>query len=911
MPAVRSVIYQVVCGYLGPLLTVLTLLLARSATAAPPDDSASPPAELEQPRLLNQATILYPEELLDERPRPQGTVVLKYVVGTDGVPKEIEVLEAVHPVLDERAQQAVQQLRYEPGKYKGEPVEIVLRTAIEIAAPEVVEPEPEEAGEEGEAGEVEGEEETPAEQGPVRIQGRIREAGDRGPIGGATILAVPPPEGIPVGRIRKKIYEPEVEPEWSVRAIADDDGRFELRGVPDGRVRLIVLSQGFERLDYVVELVEGEQIEIEYYQKRLSSNPFRTVVDTRRDEPEVTRRTITAEEINNLPGTQGDALKSIQNFPGVARAPLGAGLLVVRGSAPSDSKVYLGYHEIPQLFHFGALTSVFNSDILAQIDFIPGNFDSRFGDAIGGIINVQPRKGRRTWHGYIDSDIFDTGILLEGPVGKGSFALSGRRSYIDAILPAVIPDDAGIDFELAPRYYDYQGLFDYPVGGGELSIRVFGSDDRLELIAPDANEEEGDQEDTFGTVILFHRADIVYKKQQGPWTFLITPSYRHDKVTGSASDIFEFELITDTFSGRAEIGRQLSRRFAIRFGTETQAGQFAIDARAPGVPVPGEGTTGGQIGGTQKDDYLYTALYTTATIGATDRFTLYPGMRLSYSALLFKKMAFDPRLRFAWEVGDNNTTIKGGVGLFSQIPDPPEFNPVWGNPNIALEKGVHTSLGVAQVIDQWDVTAEATLFHKYLYDLAYFSEYLVLDQDGVIGPERFWSTGKAHIGGVEVLLRKDLTRNFFGWVSYTFSRAFYKFNDDLDYVPFDFDQPHILTVLGVYKLPRNWQIGARFRLVSGNPIDPVENGILDASAGFHIPLVGENNSERAPAFHQLDIRVDKKWVWRKLSFNAYLDIQNIYNRRNFEAWNYSYNFQERVVLAGLPIIPSIGLKVEF
>ena len=154
MPVVRRVICRVVHRSLGPLLAVLAVLLAVPARAAPPEDGASqdPPPELEQPRLLNEATILYPEALLDERPRPQGTVVLKYVVGTDGVPKEIEVLERVHPVLDERAREAVEQLRYEPGKYKGEPVEIVLRTAIEIAAPEVVEPEPPPEGEETRGG---------------------------------------------------------------------------------------------------------------------------------------------------------------------------------------------------------------------------------------------------------------------------------------------------------------------------------------------------------------------------------------------------------------------------------------------------------------------------------------------------------------------------------------------------------------------------------------------------------------------------------------------------------------------------------------------------------------------------------------------------------------------------------------
>ncbi len=108
------------------------------------------------------------------------------------------------------------------------------------------------------------------------------------------------------------------------------------------------------------------------------------------------------------------------NFPGVARAPFGSGLLAIRGSAPEDSAIFFGYHEIPILYHFGGIRSVFASEILAQIDFIPGNFDGRYGDAIGGVINVQPRKGRRDgYHGFIDTNLFDTGALVEGPIGKG------------------------------------------------------------------------------------------------------------------------------------------------------------------------------------------------------------------------------------------------------------------------------------------------------------------------------------------------------------------------------------------------------------------------------------------------------------------------------------------------------------
>ncbi|MGB1015518.1 MAG: energy transducer TonB, partial [Nannocystaceae bacterium] len=560
---------------------VCLLALARPQIAEAAEPQEKPSTQLVHPKLTNEVSLSYPRELLEQTPRPEGQVVVKYVVGVDGVPKEIEVTTPVHPTLDALAIAAVADLRYTPATYGGQPVEVVLSIGIEIAVPA---PEPE-TEPEPEAEPANGEEPSQVEEtGPVRLAGMLLEAGRRTPVVGAVILAVPAEGDPPVGKIRRKRYGAEqTSPAWSVRAVSDETGGFELRGLPAGKVRFVVLTQGFERLEFIEEITATARVEVTYFQERLVANPYRTVVASKRDEPEeVTRRTISVDEINNLPGTQGDALKSIQNFPGIARAPLGIGLLVIRGSAPSDSNTYLGYHKIPQLFHFGALSSVFNSDMLAQIDFIPGNFDSRFGDSIGGVVNVVPRKGRRDgFHGYIDADVFDVGALVEGPVGEGSYALSARRSYIDAVLGVALPEDIGLGFVQAPRYWDYQGLFDYPLGGGELSLRAFGSDDQVSLVTEDANESATDERNEFGTRILFHRADIVYRKQEGPWDFLITPSYRYQEANGGALGIFEFSLIQHEFSGRAEFGYRMSRRAALRVGTEVGAGTSIIDARAP------------------------------------------------------------------------------------------------------------------------------------------------------------------------------------------------------------------------------------------------------------------------------------------------------------------------------------------
>ena len=889
----------------------LTALLALLLVTGPRSAAAQAPVGYEAPVLKDSIDVVYPPILLALPKPPGGLIELKFVVGVDGAPREIEVTRGVHPELDAAATFALSNLRYQPGLVRGRPVEVVLALTLDIPAPGASaistvavtsDSEPTEA--------------TPPDNppltAPVRLRGRILSAGQRVPIANASVLVVPADANEPVGRVRKRRYGDDPTPAWTMRAVTDADGGFSLRGVPSGKLRIVVLVQGYERLEYVERLAPDEQLTLAYYPIPLVFNPYKTVVKSRRDDSgEVDRRTITPEEISKLPGTQGDALKSLQNFPGVARAPFGAGLLVIRGAAPSDSATFLGYHEIPQLFHFGGLTSVFNADILTQIDFVPGNFDSRFGDAIGGIINVAPRKGRRDgFHGYIKSDLFDTGVLAEGPIGKGSLILAGRRSYIDAILPAVIPKDAGLNFTVAPRYYDYQLLFDYPISGGEFSARVFGSDDRSKLLFAGQNDTDSRNNSGIQTIQFFHRADLVYRKTLGPWEFLVTPSYRRDDISFLITDAFRFNVVTDTFSGRAEVSRQFSRNFGLRVGTEFVATAFDLAITAV-VRNPGDTGTGAPPGKQTSENsstLLRPALYITAPLRLGERLTLYPGARLTYYGLPFTRPSVEPRLRATFDVADN-TTLKAGVGLYAQSPQPRDFDAVFGNPRVGLEHALHTSLGVAQALPK-DITLEVTGFYKSLWNLARPSSDLQIT-GGSVRPETAATTGLGYVVGGELLLRKALTRNLFAWLSYTLMRSVRRDDAGKPAYLFDFDQTHILTAIASYKLPKNWQIGARFRLISGNPYTPVIGGVFDASEGGYIAVQGPRNSARLPAFHQLDLRIDKRWIYRRISINVFLDILNAYNRVNVERLQNGYNFRGTAPVASLPILPSIGLRLEW
>ncbi|MBL4689490.1 MAG: TonB family protein [Nannocystaceae bacterium] len=907
------------------------------AMAAPPDQAPTDepddvgdlqpqvpdaaPDALRKPVLNNAVTLEYPEALASESNPPSGQVVVQYVVGVDGKTKEIEVSESLHPDLDAAAVLAVAALEYEPALYEGEAVELVLTIAIEVTPPPKPEPEPGPESATQPAAEPVDKSPEHDPPGPVRIRGIVLEAGQRQPLSGSIIM-VYPAKGAKLGRVPfRKRQPPDTEPAWTSGTETDQAGVFELRDVQEGRVRIVIMTQGFERLEHVVELGNNEQLDLKYYQVRMNTNPYRTEVETDADPiGEVRRHKLKPEELAKLPGSNGDALKALQDFPGVARSPFGIGQLTIRGAAPGDSAVYLGGHELPSLFHFGGITSVFNSSLIEEMSLVPGNFDSRYGNAIGGVVDIQTRKGRRDgYHGYVKADIFDAAIVAEGPIGKGSFTLSGRRSYIDAILAVAIPDDASLNFSVAPRYYDYSAAIDYPIAGGDFTARVLGSDDRLALVFGNDNDEQPDVRGNLDTVIWFHRADLAYRKKWHKWTFFVSPSYRRDFFSLNLGSLFRFDFTTDRFSGRAEVAREVGERSHWRIGTEIVTDWTAVNIKAPPVQGNATGPRGG--GGPEGADQLtplvskyslFTArpaLYSTFRWGITDRVAVSPGFRLTYIEGLRDGVTFDPRITAEVKATDR-TTVTGAVGIYSQSRNTPANDPTFGNPRLKPDQAAHVSLGVSQEFsDGW--TASGTGFYKYLWSLAAASPKLIEGPDGQQRPELFDNAGVGRIYGGELMVRKDMTNKLYGWAAYTVSRSEIRQRPGESFSLFDYDQTHILTLLAAYRLPRNWQIGARFRLASGNPFTPDNDAVAQLREGLQIQIAGDYNSSRMRLFHQLDVRVDKAWTFKRVKLSVYLDIQNIYNAKNPELINESWNYQQETTVNSLPIIPSVGLKLDW
>ena len=124
-----------------------------------------------------------------------------------------------------------------------------------------------------------------------------------------------------------------------------------------------------------------------------------------------------------------------------------------------------------------------------------------------------------------------------------------------------------------------------------------------------------------------------------------------------------------------------------------------------------------------------------------------------------------------------------------------------------------------------------------------------------------------------------------------------------------FDQRHNLNLVLSYQLPRGWRVGGRLRLSSGIPYTPIVGS--HELAGVNIPIFGPPSSARYPWFHQLDLRVDKRWLLKRASVTLYLDIQNVYGGQPVELYSYSADFKQRQGMPVLPILPVLGLRVDY
>ena len=864
----------------------LLAVFSSAALAQPvPDPVREKPPE-EAPEPLTPPKLLEPPPAAAYPPGETGAarVVLQLDIDAQGVPQDPKVLSAPQPAFDAAALAAARLLRFEPARRGAMAIAVRIQYAFNFAAP----PPPTRRD---------------SRDLPVNLGGQVRERGTRRRIEGIEVTA------------------------GDQSALTGKDGRFQLRGLPeDGPVEVVIAAPGYERFTARETIPRGQSLDVEYRLQPEYSNPYEATVAGERQRSEISRTTLSREETDRVPGAQGDAVKIIEDLPGVARtSPIGGGALVIRGSKPGDSLVYLDGEPIPLLFHFGALSSTFNPDLLEAIDYIPGNFSASYGDLTGGLVEVRTRKLRDEPHGYANLNLLEASALVEGAVPEVpglSLALAGRRSYIDYILKAVIPKDGDVGLTVAPRYYDGQFRLDYqpPGSAHRLSLLALTSDDALGLLlsrpsAQDPNLSGSiDAETGFQQLRLKHEwrregasVTTVAMFEKLLLSFVVGPSSfslnAHDLFLRSTaawevSDRLGFSAGIDVANRRLQVGAVVRQSFLFREGDFNSQGPRPDDAVLKLRPA------------------LFNRLSPGAWMEA--RLQLLPGLLITpgLRADLYRYSPREsnttgtvtPRLSARWDLFPQ-LALKAGLGMSSEGARNGDAAQPFGNPGVQPERAWQATVGT-EVRPLPGVFFSVETFYKSLSDLIVRTSALET-VNGVTRPQILDNAGSGRVFGLEVLLRKELTERFFGWIAYTFSRS-----DRIDRPGeprrlFDFDQTHNLTAIASYRFASHWQLGIRERIISGNPDTPVIGSRYLANFDAYLPIYGPTNSLRLPVFHQLDVRIDRTWTFDSWLLDAYLDVLNTYNHRSIEGSVYSYDFSQHAYFQGLPIIPTLGVKGSF
>ena len=715
--------------------------------------------------------------------------------------------------------------------------------------------------------------------------------------------------------------------------VSDVKGAFSFKDLAPGTYALLINAPGYEATSAVETLASGESVEITYRLTPASRGAIEVTVKGDRPPREVTKRTIEAQEIARIPGTNGDALKSIQSLPGVARPPGGLGLLIVRGSAPQDTQTFIDGTPVPLIYHFGGLSSVIPTEVLQKIDFYPGNFGAQYGRVQGGIVDVGLRAPKSEYHGLVQIDLIDARVLAEGPIPglKGwTFLAAGRRSYIDAWLGPVLKA-AGAGVTQAPVYYDYQFMIHKkPTPDSSFRVAFFGSDDALALLLEKPSPGQPALSGDFGLHTAFQRLQLRYDNALGGGDRVaVLLSFDRDELSFGLGPIF-FDLDFRSISGRAEYSKRLFKGVTLDVGLDMFGGYYDVAARLPPQPRPGQPPNGPFTGANSVSTYqnggaVQPAGYVEAEIAPDGRSRIVPGVRLDWFNLN-SHWDFAPRIIARYDIHKEfpRTTVKAGAGLYHQQPQFQEVSPPFGNPNLASNRSIQYAVGVEQEFTkQLEVSLEG--FYKQL-------DNQVISTASASGAAvTYTNDSTGYVGGAELLVKYKPDQHFFGWIAYTLSRSVRSDGFDpttgapLPQHLFQYDQPHILTILGSYNFRNGWEFGARFRVVSGNLVTPNvcnitsgscdltrTNALFNAATGTYtaIPLAAPF-SERLPFFHQLDLRVDRSWKFKTWKFSAYLDIQNAYNQSNVDGFSYNFNYVNRSFVSDLPILPSIGMRGEF
>jgi TonB family protein len=806
------------------------------AAQTPDASSGEAPAALEPPQPLVPTTVPYPA---DAPPHDQPIVVrIKISVGADGTVQKVELLSHSLPVFDDAVVRAAQGFTFQPARYGGQPV------PVEISFTHTFQPPPPPPAPVAEAG--------PPLTSAVR--GRLVEMGTRLPVAGATVAAL-------VG-----------ERHFSVET--DAKGRFRLP-VPSGDARITVHAAGYNPFLQQEHLAPQQELAVTYYIERESYDPYEIVIVGQQHREEVSRITLRGAEIKEIPGTFGDPFRVIQALPGTASIVALLPFPVVRGASPNSTGFLLDGTRVPLLYHLLVGASVVHPEFIDEIQFYPGGAPVLYGGYTGGIVDGRTHRARSDEH-LIDLDVnlLQAGGLIRQPIPKlgATLTAAGRYGYPGFILSLATN-------QVSLSYWDYQFRLDGGNPRNGWTASFFGAGDELDTPAPNAPAGSSSPPLAPALILNFHRADLRGYHGSGGFDGLYRLVLGYDHTESSGSNVATW-VAEPSLRWHYRAGERLTLVWGV------EGSLHDIVQSAPSSVAP-DAFTLSAITKDLRALYVGSALIETLW-RPTSRWLIRPGVRTDiYYDKDTTKSGVDPRLTLRYKLitrelagvpvdsDDSAVWLKAAVGLYHQ---PPRFVlPLPGLDTMPLKYGllqsIQSSLGAEIPLSQ-HFSASVEGYFAYMdptiFDLTINSQTLntvgnvSLIPTSTLPPQTTAQevldrllvphTGRAY--GLETLIRRQAKSGLYGWLSYTLSRS-ERYKDGA-WAPYDFDRTHLVNLVAGMLLPRNWDVGVRLQYQSGKP--------ATTTYGY--------NTARTNGYDRIDIRVDKRAVYRGWLLDFYVDLIN-------------------------------------
>lgn len=687
-------------------------------------------------------------------------------------------------------------------------------------------------------------------------------------------------------------------------ATTDQKGFFSIKEIPTKSYTIEASSIGYKTIQkFDIEVTSGNTVEINFDMEEEPREMGNIVIRANFPKPVGvfnSVQSLNANEIIRYPGANFDMAKVVQSLPGVSGSVGFRNDIIIRGGAPNENVYYLDGVEVPTINHFatqgaaGGPVGMLNVSFLDRVTLHTSAFPAKYDNPLSGVLQFRQRSGNpEKLQGNFRLSASEAALTAEGPLGKGktTFLASVRRSYLQLLFKL-------IELPFLPDYWDYQYKITHkPDNKNEFNIIGLGSIDNFSFLKPKN-----------ATLEQLSILDQIPINTQSTNTIGIT--WRHALRKGYWQLVASANMLNnkaDKFEGN-DIGNETRRILKYRSIEDEKRLRYEINFPINTLQI----NAGAQLIGTSYSNETYqrrngfVADYATSFnmfrygvfASATqkvlnERLTLTAGIRTDGNDFMEEGNALgrnlSPRLAASYSI---SKSLNANVSVARYYKTPAytilgfKINDSYVNKDADFIKSDHLVGGLEWLPSSTiRVTAEGFLkkYNDYPVSLATGVSLANFGGDfGVLGNERILSSGKGQTAGFEFLFQQRLTKNFYGILSYTYYHS--KFSGtDQKLISSAWDNRHLLSFTGGYRFGKNWEVGLRFRYQGGAPYTPfdtrqsLDNYYFLSGATLDYTRI---NQERLGDFNAADMRIDKKYNFKKWTLNIFLDIQNVYNSKN-------------------------------